>query len=57
MTYQRWMAARFLLFQEHMGLHLRAQETEKLAKEQRTSDLYAKSVHELKRRQLEQLES
>ena len=42
MTFRRFMAARLLLYEEHIGTHLRASDNEK-------SSEYARSVANLKR--------
>lgn len=51
MTWREWMAARQLLFEEHLGIHIRAQNTAQLVADQRKADEYARSVARLKAQQ------
>jgi hypothetical protein len=47
------MTARWLLFEERYGIHLRAAEREQALEEARIAAKYQRSVAELKRRQQE----
>lgn len=51
MTWREWVAARRLLYEEHLGWHLRAKEREQAAKEEREAEAYRRSVQRLKRQQ------
>lgn len=51
MTWGDWLAARQLLYEERLGVHLRARDTEALAEEQRQAELYRRSVARLKQQQ------
>lgn len=45
------MTARWLLFEEQYGIHLRAREREERVREARYADQYAESVRLLKKQQ------
>jgi hypothetical protein len=51
MTWVEWNAARQLLYEEQLGVHLRAKDREAAVKEQRKADEYAASVRRLKAQQ------